>query len=528
MKETTMLARRNLIGFVVGLSACAAFFAACSKPGPAGPNNLLKQLSVPSKVFSIYGEVMAFEATAEAGQKRDVVVSLKPLQSRIGGFQRVFVYEYNREGKVLSRSEAKVSADTSVTLPVAGGNRYLIYADMGARFGSSYEIACRIRDVPISREVLPRICTQIFCVGDVFRAAMLTERVPELKRQAGMPDLGNELIGGFGSSGPICDQCWQRTEAGGGFIPAKGCDGNVPPDPVPSASNDLIVYDHTPFPFDAPSGNSQIFKMGALGNNPVNLSNNAHFEWSPDVHHQTKEIVFETTRANALHRMDINGGNVTEIPDTLGAGSPKWGRGPRPFIVFTYPAWGANSAIYRINPDGSDRVQITSPSTTESDGSADVVNDKFIIFTRTDRANNFNRDIFLKYVWDDRAAVRLTNTTDRSETLGVVSHNGQMIAFRVFIGAGDEEIHVASLNTGTGTIAVLHTIRLSLPATYNISGIDFSTDDTRLYVSVQVNDVPGNLINRMQELFSIRLDGGGQHRLTLNSDADEYPSAVSP
>jgi len=268
--------------------------------------------------------------------------------------------------------------------------------------------------------------------------------------------------------------------------------------------------------------------MPSNGSNPVNLSNNQFEEFSPDVHHQTKEIVFVSLRSPfGLYTMDINGGGVTAIPNTRNADYPKWSRDQDPlFVVFTYPAFHANSAIYRIRRDGSDRAQITTPAATETDEMADVVNSKFIVFTRMDNSN-FNRDIYLKYIWDSRPAVNLTNS-GVTETLPVVSHDGRMIAYRVFIGAENEEIRVASLDTAAGTISVLHTIRLNPPANYNISGLDFSMDDTRLYVSIQVNDVPGNIINRMWEIFSIRLDGTGQYRLTVNNDEDVYPSAVAP
>ena len=267
--------------------------------------------------------------------------------------------------------------------------------------------------------------------------------------------------------------------------------------------------------------------MDSNGSNPVNLSNNQYYDFSPDVHHQTKQIVFVSSRSNGLHTMDINGGGVAAIPNTAAAGYPKWSTNLDPsFVVFTYPAWGANSAIYRIRTDGNERVQITTPAATEKDEMADVVDSKFIVFTRMDN-NTFNRDIYLKYIWDNRPAVNLTNS-GVTETLPVVSHDRRLIAYRVFIGAEDEEIRVASLDTGAGTITILHTIRLSSPAAYNISGLDFSVDDTRLFVSIQVNDVDGNLINRMQEIFSIKLDGTGQYRLTLNNDEDVYPSAVSP
>ncbi len=132
----------------------------------------------------------------------------------------------------------------------------------------------------------------------------------------------------------------------------------------------------------------------------------------------------------------------------------------------------------------------------------------------------------MKYIWDNRPEVRLTNTPNQAETLPVVSHDGKMLAFRVSLGINqDDQIHVARFTSAT-SITVMNVIDLNLPADINISGIDFSPDDQELFVSTQAADVPGNLVNRKHEIFRVRLDGSNQLRLTNNSDEDVYPSAV--
>ena len=160
---------------------------------------------------------------------------------------------------------------------------------------------------------------------------------------------------------------------------------------------------------------------------------------------------------------------------------------------------------------------------------ADALGGKDMVFVRVDRVNNDNHDLYIKYLWDNRPPVRLTNTPDRSETFPVVSHDFQKLAYRVSFGSGEDElVYVTSLNgVDFGRrMTLLNTINLNLPANSHISGIDFSGDDTRLYISTQANDVPGNPDNRRQEIFSVKLDGTDQRRLTINSDADYYPSAV--
>jgi Tol biopolymer transport system component len=224
--------------------------------------------------------------------------------------------------------------------------------------------------------------------------------------------------------------------------------------------------------------------------------------------------------------MDLDGSNVTNVPNTQAAGWAKWSRGPDPFIVLVYPASGTTSAIYHIRPDGSNRFQITTPGPNENDEDVDVVDDKWIVYTRLDRANQFKRDLYIKYIWDSRPPVRLTNTPGESAMQPVISHDGRKIAYRVFFGGGrDDVIQVAGIDT-TPRLTPLNRIDLAPPADVNISGIDFSGDDTRLYIATQANDVGGTIINRWQEVWSVKLDGTDQRRLTINNDSDTYPSAV--
>lgn len=525
-----MILRRHIAEFFLSLMLVnVLWLGGCQTVGlqPAKPVVELQQIEVPSKVFSIAGEVLAFQAKGKAGETQEVPLSLKLLQAKVGGFEWASVYEVDEKGKVRSQ-RLKVDATSFIRIPATSGNRYFVYAELGELYRNSYELLCRLRGIRVRGDLIPRICTMILCTPNAFPSSELTVRLPELADQPGMPVLGDGPIGGIGGSGDLCEQCLDRNGQGEIFYPVEDCSQQVPVDPTHPPAGEDVVYVHTPYPFNGPSGNSQIYKMKSDGNNPINLSNNAYYDFSPDVRHNGQQIVFTTVRSgpDRLYIMDITGSNVVSVPNTQAADFPKWSREANPFIVFTYPAFSSTSAIYRIFPDGTGRTQVTFPGPNENDEIADVLDNKHIVFVRLDRANNFNRDLYVKYIWDNRPPVRLMNTPDRSETLPVISHDGQKLAFRVFLGAGqDDQVHVARLN-GTSSITLLNTIDLNLPADINISGIDFSGDDTRLYISTQANDVAGNLINRKQEVFSVKLDGTDQRRLTINSDADNYPSAV--
>lgn len=298
-----------------------------------------------------------------------------------------------------------------------------------------------------------------------------------------------------------------------------------------SPDSNKIVFVRQISPDDNPSswGNTQIFRMNNDGSNLVNLSNRNRSEKMPSVSYDSKQIVF-VANANNLYVMAIDGSEMQLIPNAQNdVGYPKWSRGNRgKFILYNYPYSRANSAIYRINPDGSNLTQITHPAPNENDVQAVSIDDQYIIFRRFDQSSfPWKSDLYVKNIWDNSSEVLLTNTPPNCELyLPVVSHNGKKIAYRIrnLVAVGDR-VHVAEFS-GANTISPGYDLNLESPASMNISGIDFSADDKELIISLQANDVSASQISRKQEIFKVSLDGSNQKRLTLNSDMDEYPSVI--
>ena len=119
---------------------CVVVFPNCKQTGTTDSTASvqLKRISIPDRVFSIRGEVLAFEATGETARSGEVSLSLRQLQDRFGKFERALVYEYNKEGRVLSHHEINVNADMAIAMKATTGNRYLVFGDLGQRFRNSY------------------------------------------------------------------------------------------------------------------------------------------------------------------------------------------------------------------------------------------------------------------------------------------------------------------------------------------------------------------------------------------------------
>ena len=523
MKHQSSLAK-----LFIGLIIAGFLLASCTKSprqGSAQPSKSavqLKRIAVPSRVLSIAGEVLAFQASGEAGRIAEVPISLRRLQGRFGDFQRASIFEYNKEGKVLSQQEATVLPDGAIAIKATSGNRYLVYPDLGQRFRDTYVVACNLRNARLPAQLVPRICTQILCTDNFFKASQLKERIPELKNQNGLADLGEGVLGGFGGRGDICDQCLHPSEPDGDFLPAPGCFQKVPVAPDPPTGADQIVFWRLPGTV-SPASNPQIFKLNADGTE-VNLSNNDEFEMKPDVNHRTKKIVFFSTQGGLL-TMDLNGGNRTVIPDAFRGDDPKWSRNDESFIVFTNLGANIDNSLHRVRLDGSDNVEIVKALPGNVIRTADLVDDNHVIFWQSNSTTK--GDLFIKDMRNSDPAVNLTNTKDQDERSPVVSHSGSLIAFVVHGGtdAEDDEIHVARL-TLPSTLTDIHVIHLHAPAGRFLGGLDFSSDDSRIIVDDTVVETEGT--TNTAQLFSINLDGSGQVRLTFSDDFDLDPSVVTP
>jgi hypothetical protein len=70
-------------------------------------------------------------------------------------------------------------------------------------------------------------------------------------------------------------------------------------------------------------------------------------------------------------------------------------------------------------------------------------------------------------------------------------------------------------------------IKLTSPAQINIRGIGWSRSGRRLYVSIEASDVQGvTYTEERAEIFSVKMDGTGQKRLTTNKIVDYWPNGV--
>lgn len=275
-------------------------------------------------------------------------------------------------------------------------------------------------------------------------------------------------------------------------------------------------------------GHDQIYTMTADGGSQSNISNDAFYDHFPDVSADATQIVFSSLRngpGENIYVMATDGSGVVALTNGSGQRTqPRWGAHDR--IAFQFPAYRAGTQIWSIKSDGSDLQQITQPGVDESDDGGHDFYDggAMLVFSRYDRTTQ-RRVLYTVSSDGSGTPVRLTSAQDVSEVLPVVSHDGQLLAYREF----NHTTHTDRIMVrDVGGWALAHTIILQPPADRNISGLDFAAGDQRLYFSVQTDDIAANPINIRQEVFSVDLDGSNQQRLTDNTTGDIWPVALTP
>jgi Tol biopolymer transport system component len=271
---------------------------------------------------------------------------------------------------------------------------------------------------------------------------------------------------------------------------------------------------------------AQIYKMETTGESQTSVSNNTFLDYSPNVCPGGKKIVFVSSREGygtgmEVNIMDVNGSNVQQL--TSGRG---YARNPRcslrGIVAFPAPVHGYDR-IWTVRTDGSGLQEVTNPGPNQKDVACDFYDDgRRIVFVRVEEATG-RSDLFATYFDGSQPIHRITNTPNIAENSPVVSHDGRLLACTAYY-PDTGKVSIRLMNVGSWTL--VNEIVMLPPAAKAIRGAEFSCDDKRLYVSVDSADVPEpSQFNRF-ELFSIKIDGTDQKRITQNGVGDFWPSSI--
>jgi Tol biopolymer transport system component len=278
----------------------------------------------------------------------------------------------------------------------------------------------------------------------------------------------------------------------------------------------------------------QIYRMRSTGRS-ANISDNRFVDSSPNVCPDGKTIVFSSSRdigqstrlidvyrsSKDIYRMTVNGGDVRQLTFGMGrASDPKCSS--QGLIAFAATVHGFDR-IWTVRTDGTGLREVTHPGPNQKDVGCDFYEDgKGIVLVRVDEPTG-RSELYVTNFDGSQPVQRITNTPDISENLPVVSHDGKLLAYVAYSpDTGNAPIRLMSVGSWT----LVNEIAMQPPAAKAIRGLGFSCDDKRLFVSVESSDVSGTYQPYKFELFSIKIDGTDQTRVTENEVGDYFPSVI--
>jgi len=167
-----------------------------------------EQVPLPEEVITLYGEAAAYKTSGEAKQTvrldlRSLIKDSKVAEAVVVPFDDEQWYEPAR---------VKLNG-TELSVDVEPKRDLLVALDLGEIARNNYQVLSQMATVKgiFPSELRPKLCTQILCSPDTFRARTLTDRVPDLKNlpidfSQVLPDVP---IGSTGRPGSICDKCFE-------------------------------------------------------------------------------------------------------------------------------------------------------------------------------------------------------------------------------------------------------------------------------------------------------------------------------
>jgi Tol biopolymer transport system component len=279
----------------------------------------------------------------------------------------------------------------------------------------------------------------------------------------------------------------------------------------------------------------QIYKMTAYGTEVVNITQNDFHNSVPDVSPDGTTLAFSSEDdmppgvAENIYLMSVNGGERS--PLTSGAFQkfvPRWGMmAYSDQIVFSSVRSNFTRQLYLVSTSGWLRL-LTNPVHDVSDVGGDIYFSQReetyrVVFVRKYPYPKPGSDLFSIRV-DGTGIEQITNTPEVDEDQPVVSPDGRLLAYRAMhMVAAADNIRILALDDWQP----IREIKLASPAQINIRGIGWSRSGRRLYVSIEASDVQGvTYTEERAEIFSVKVDGTGQKRLTNNKTVDYWPNGI--
>jgi tyrosinase len=198
----------RVVGLVLVLGVAAACGGGSSEESIAPSMAADGRAQLPEDIVGLYDEVAAFRTRSP--ERRTVRLDLKAIiqQSKVA---EAVVIPYDDENWY-EPQRVKIQG-TSISAAIEPNQDVLVALDLGDVARNNYAVLSQLMSAKglISANLRPRICSQILCAKDTFRASAIPDRIPDIQRgqvnfKRVFPD---ENIGGIGRQSSLCERCFE-------------------------------------------------------------------------------------------------------------------------------------------------------------------------------------------------------------------------------------------------------------------------------------------------------------------------------
>jgi tyrosinase len=198
----------RVVGLVLVLGAAAACGGGSSGDSIAASKTAEGRTALPEEIVPLYDEVAAFQTRGP--QARTVRLELKDIiqDSKV---THAVVIPYDEENWY--EPQRLQIQGTSVSAAIEPNRDVLVALDLGDVARNNYAVLSQLMAAKglIPGNLHPRLCSQILCARDTFRASAIPDRVPDIQRgtvnfKRVFPD---ENVGSIGRKSSLCEKCFE-------------------------------------------------------------------------------------------------------------------------------------------------------------------------------------------------------------------------------------------------------------------------------------------------------------------------------
>jgi tyrosinase len=198
----------RVVGLVVVLGSAVACGGGGGSAGESVPPAMAAdgRAALPEDIVALYDEVAAFQTRSP--ERRTVKLDLKAI---IQSSKVTHAVVIPHDDESWYEPQRVAIQGTSISAAIEPNRDVLVALDLGDVARNNYAVLSQMMAAKglLPAALRPRVCSQILCANETFRASAIPDRLPDLQRgpvnfKRVLPD---ENIGSIGRKSTLCERC---------------------------------------------------------------------------------------------------------------------------------------------------------------------------------------------------------------------------------------------------------------------------------------------------------------------------------